>query len=202
MQPHVRKCFECIKSLEVKEGGKEGRKVFEVVGMNSPEKELVNMTQTVTAGGPVEIWLLAVETAMCTTLSTLLFKCYADMKKTKREKWIKDWPGQMSLTSGQLAWTVECTKALHAISDGQKSAMRQAKKKQVNLLNKLCDMVRSPLDKLSRSKVVNIVSIEVHGRDVLDRMAKAGCASINDFEWLLQLRFYFEQGTERCVVRQ
>ena len=34
-----------------KEGGKEGRKVFEVVGMNSPEKELVNMTQTVTAGG-------------------------------------------------------------------------------------------------------------------------------------------------------
>ena len=123
------------------------------------------------------------------------------MKKTKREKWIKDWPGQMSLTSGQLAWTVECTKALHAISDGQKSAMRQAKKKQVNLLNKLCDMVRSPLDKLSRSKVVNIVSIEVHGRDVLDRMAKAGCASINDFEWLLQLRFYFEQGTERCVVR-
>ena len=56
--------------------------------------------------------------------------------------------------------------------------MRQAKKKQVNLLNKLCDMVRSPLDKLSRSKVVNIVSIEVHGRDVLDRMAKEGCASI------------------------
>ena len=46
MQPHVRKCFECIKSLEVKEGGKEGRKVFEVVGMNSPEKELVNMKWT------------------------------------------------------------------------------------------------------------------------------------------------------------
>ena len=23
-----------------------------------------------------------------------------------------------------------------------------------------------------------------------------------NFEWLLQLRFYFEQGTERCVVRQ
>ena len=25
----------------------------------------------------------------CATLASLLFKCYADMKKTKREKWIK-----------------------------------------------------------------------------------------------------------------
>ena len=33
------------------------------------------------------MWLLGVETAMCATLSSLLFKCYADMKKTKREKW-------------------------------------------------------------------------------------------------------------------
>ena len=67
----MRKCFECIKSLEVKEGGKEGRKVYEVVGMNSPERELVPMTQTVTAGGPVEVWLLGVETAMCVSLHTV-----------------------------------------------------------------------------------------------------------------------------------
>ena len=62
-----------------------------------------------------EKWLLAVETGMCATLAKDMFRCFQDMKKTKREKWIKDWPGQMSLTSGQLAWTVECTKALHAL---------------------------------------------------------------------------------------
>ena len=43
--------------------------------------------------------------------------------------------------------------------------------------------MRGNLDKLSRNKVVNIVSIEVHGRDVLDRMAKAGCASINPYPY-------------------
>lgn len=52
--------------------------------------------------------------------------------RSKREKWIRDWAGQTTLTSGQIAWTVECTKALYATSEGHKSAMRQAKKKQVS----------------------------------------------------------------------
>ena len=125
------------------------------------------------------------------------------MKKTKREKWISFWAGQLSLCAGQIAWTAECTKALHATAEGGKGAMRQTKKRQVSTLNKLCDMVRGNLGKLDRKKVVNIVTVEVHSRDVIDRMVKSGCASVNDFEWLLQLRFYWEAGeTQRCVVKQ
>ena len=56
---------------------------------------------------------------------------------------------------------------------------RAAKKKQAGTLTKYCDMVRGNLDKLSRKKVVNIVTIEVHGRDTIDRMIKAGCANVS-----------------------
>ena len=73
--------------------------------------------------------------------------------------------------------------------------MKSVKKKQVSALNKLCDMVRGNLGKLDRKKVVNIITVEVHSRDVIDRMVKSGCSSVNDFEWLLQLRFYWEEGT-------
>ena len=202
VQPHVRKCFEAIKSLEMKEVGKEGKRVHEVSAMHSPEKETVPLTTTVVAAGAVEAWLLAVETAMCSTLSSLLFRCYSEMRKTKRERWVREWAGQLTLTSGQIAWTVECTKALHAIADGQKSAMRAAKKKQVSLLTKLCDMVRGNLGKLDRKKVTAIITIEVHAREVIDKMIKNGCNSVTDFEWLLQLRFYWEASSERCQVRQ
>jgi len=187
VQPHVRKCFEAIKSLEMKEVGKEGKRVHEVSAMHSPEKETVPLTTTVVAAGAVEAWLLAVETAMCSTLSSLLFRCYSEMRKTKRERWVREWAGQLTLTSGQIAWTVECTKALHAIADGQKSAMRAAKKKQVSLLTKLCDMVRGNLGKLDRKKVTAIITIEVHAREVIDKMIKNGCNSVTDFEWLLQV---------------
>ena len=203
VQPHVRKCFEAIKSLDMKEIGK--KNVLEAVGFKSPESEYVKLEDgnRVTCHGPVELWLLAVETGMCVTLSKDLHRCYIDMKKTKRERWISVWAGQLTLASGQLSWTTECTKALIATAEGGKGAMKQAKKKQVSTLNKLCDMVRGALGKLDRKKVVNIITVEVHSRDVIDRMAKSGCASVNDFEWLLQLRFYWEEGSsQRCVVKQ
>jgi dynein heavy chain len=35
--------------------------------------------------------------------------------------------------------------------------------------------------------------MEIHSRDVQDKMVKAGCADIDDFEWNMQLRFYFRK---------
>ena len=205
VQPHVRKCFEAIKNLDMREVGPVGRKVHEAVGFKSPEGEYVKLEDSfkVTCAGPVENWLLAVETGMCSTLAKDMFRCFQDMKKTKREKWISFWAGQLSLGCGQVAWTNECTKALQNVADGQKGAMRQAKKKQVQLLNKLCEMVRGSLGKLDRKKVVAIITVEVHSRDTINRMISAQCASVNDFEWLLQLRFYWEEGgSQRCIVKQ
>ena len=124
VQPHMRKCFEAIKSLDMREVGKQ----YEARGLNSPEGEAISLVAPVRCHGPVEGWLLLVETAMCSTISALLLRCYSDMKKTKREKWIRENSGQLTLTAGQIAWTVECTKALHAMADGQKTAVRQAMK--------------------------------------------------------------------------
>lgn len=77
------------------------------------DKEYVPLSAPVACGGPVESWLLAVEKGMVDTLAGLLFRCYAEMKKAKREKWIRDWAGMLSLAAGQIAWTAECTKAPH-----------------------------------------------------------------------------------------
>ena len=205
VQPHVRKCFEAIKALDMKEGGPAGRKTHEAVGFKSPEGEYVRLEDSykVTCAGPVEAWLLNVETGMCATLSKDMFRCFQDMKKTKREKWISFWAGQLTLGCGQISWTNECTKALTLLSEGGKGAMKQAKKKQVGLLNKLCDMVRGNLPKLDRKKVVAVITVEVHSRDTIMRMVSMNCVSVNDFTWLLQLRFYWEDGgSQRCIVKQ
>ena len=43
-----------------------------------------------------------------------------DQLKGKKEKWVKDTIGQLLITTGSIAWTTDCTKALNAISAGTK----------------------------------------------------------------------------------
>ena len=39
--------------------------------------------------------------------------------------------------------------------------------------------------------MVALITMEIHNRDVIERMVKANCNSVSDFEWLSQLRFVF-----------
>lgn len=83
---------------------------------------------------------------MRATLKSLLRACRLDLKKNlnKREKWVKEWPGQvitrnnkilcnisgrqMLITSSQIQWTSDCEKAL---GRGDKKGLKSLKKKQV-----------------------------------------------------------------------
>ena len=188
--------------------------------MISPENELVRLVPIVQAEGPVEDWLTALEASMRSTLKTLLPACYDAMKKdgnNRRDKWILakggqaeyGWPGQLLITAGQIGWTKECEKVLiEAEKSHKQGALRPLKKKWIQLLSKLSDIVRQPLDKLNRLKIIAIITIEVHAREVIDKMAKANVSSQQSFEWLSQLRFYWQcpegaqKGEETCLVRQ
>lgn len=70
----------------------------------------------------------------------------------KKEKWVKDNPGQMVITAGQIVWTAECEKAL-ADTEGARKALKLLKKKWINYLSKLTAVTRSKLSAIDRNKV-------------------------------------------------
>lgn len=51
-------------------------------------------------------------------------------------------------------------------------------------------------------QVVSLITIEVHARDVIEKLCKANCSSVNDFEWVSQLRFYWDRDQNDCLVKQ
>ncbi|KAI8923518.1 dynein heavy chain and region D6 of dynein motor-domain-containing protein [Entophlyctis helioformis] len=205
VQPHLKKCFDNINKLELAMAGTDGRRHNEALGMHSGEGEYVPFSTPVAVEGPVELWLLDIEAMMRVTLRKQLSGCLANLKKAKRDKWLKDWPGMLLITSGLITWTADCTKSLQEVEKGEKSALKGLKKKQISSLKKLADLVRSPLGKVDRKKLIALITIEVHSRDVIDRMVKSNCSGVNAFDWLSQLRFYWEKEAkddEDCYIRQ
>ena len=55
-------------------------------------------------------------------------------------------------------------------------------------LDDLRELVRTPLTKIGRQVLSALIVIEVHARDVVNKMMDEGVTNINDFEWISQLR--------------
>ena len=201
VQPHLKKCFDNLKFLELR---KEKTRTF-AQQMVSGEGEKVDLHTEVLLEGPVEAWLTDIENQMRNSLHERLVECRVDLRKnpSKRERWVFNWPGQLTLTSSLIQWTSDCTKALQQVKErGEKRPLKSLKKKQITLLEKYSEMVRGRLDRMQRAKIVALITIEVHARDVIDRMAKGNCNDVNAFEWLLQLRFYWDRDVDDCIIRQ
>lgn len=60
-------------------------------------------------------------------------------------------------------------------------------------MDNLIDVVRSDLDKLIRCTLEALVVLEVHNRDVIEKLVVNQVSTHQDFEWLKQLRYYWEE---------
>ncbi|XP_069857585.1 dynein axonemal heavy chain 2 isoform X2 [Dipodomys merriami] len=204
VQPHLKKCFDNIKLLRIQKVGGSSSKL-EAVGMFSGDGEYIDFLHSVLLEGPVENWLGEVERTMRITLRELLRNCRVALKKflNKRDKWVKEWAGQVVITASQIQWTADVTKCLMTAKErADKKILKVMKKKQVSILNKYSEAIRGNLTKIMRLKIVALVTIEIHARDVLERLYKSGLMDVNSFDWLCQLRFYWEKDFDDCIIRQ
>ena len=204
VQPHLKKCFEGVAKLDMKTPDSTHR-FYEAHGIHAKDKEYLPFISPIVTQGRPEDWLNDIEAGMFATTKKHLLKTLEDSKGMKKEKWVKEYHGQMLITAGQIIWTAECEKALgdsEGFGGGGKAGLKLLKKKWVSYLNKLTFVTRSRLNKIERNKVVALITIEVHARDVIEKLAKMGCQGSSDFNWVSQLRFYWDREQNDCVVKQ
>eukprot|EP00882_Tetradesmus_deserticola_P030456 GHRQ01034205.1.p1 GENE.GHRQ01034205.1~~GHRQ01034205.1.p1 ORF type:complete len:122 (-),score=39.90 GHRQ01034205.1:76-441(-) len=70
----------------------------------------------------------------------------------------------------------------------------------VRQLAELTRLVRGDLSSLGRRLLAALITIDVHSRDIVGSLLAKATSNVNDFEWQMQLRYYFEE--EDLVVRQ
>ena len=203
---HVAKCFEGVASLVIENKTDVVRGGFDIIGVKSIDKELVEFTAKVSAHSSIEVWLQKVNETLQNSLRLLLIDCVSSMKGTPLEVWLSDWQGQLLLTASSIAWTKACERALANIHSGKdKQILLVNHKRQLYLVSRLIKIVREPQQhKFNRAKIVALITSEVHKRDVIEMLMRSGCQSLDDYSWYSHLRFYLgdSESGGRCTIRQ
>jgi dynein heavy chain len=215
VMPHMKKLFDNIKSLTLSKPNANGAMV--ATEMRSNEDEVVPFEGQVslssknyfsvflneeyfqvTLDGQVEKWLRDVENKMKDVVKKKVLACRHDLANcgTKREKWLKIHPGQACITASQIQWTEEVEKSLR----DNILKLRSDRKKQHLVLKNFTDMIKKNLTRLERIKLVSLVTIEIHARDVINDLIKNQIKSQSAFEWQQQLRFYCRR--DEIVIEQ
>lgn len=114
--------------------------------------------------------------------------------------WVEKSEGQALITAASINYTYQTEMAiteyaeLHAnglsLQRRKNSPIYKVYKKWKSLIRRYCQMVRQPQSRLQRNKLVSLVTIEVHSRDILRHILAHRVHSLDDFEWSRQLRFY------------
>ncbi|XP_015148870.2 dynein axonemal heavy chain 12 isoform X2 [Gallus gallus] len=193
VQPHLKKCFEGIAKLHFLPN-------LDIKAMYSSEGERVEFISTIStseARGAVEKWLIQVEDIMLKSIHNVIAKSRMAYLETERKSWVLEWPGQVVLCVSQMFWTSEVHEVLCSQPEGLKDYYDTLQLQ----LNDIVELVRGKLSKQTRTTLGALVTIDVHARDVLMEMIESGVQSETDFQWLAQLRYYWELENVRvCII--
>ncbi|XP_015178312.1 PREDICTED: dynein heavy chain 7, axonemal, partial [Polistes dominula] len=183
VQPHLKKCFEGIAKLKFNEE-------LEVLAMRSSEDEevpLTNVISTMAARGQVEKWLIELERIMRESIRQVVKDAIDAYFIKERTAWVLDWPGQTLLCVGQMYWTQQVEEAMLRGVDGLREYFDQCQTE----LNNIIVLVRGKLSKQNRISLEALVTLDVHGKDVLEDLCEEEVTKNTDFRWLCHLRYYW-----------
>lgn len=192
VQPFLSKVFEAMKKLTF-------TSELSATQMVSKEGEIIDFVSPVhTTGKNVESWMTEVENQMLAAIREVIKIGVESYVETPRTEWVLKQPGQVCLNSSQVHWTAEVEEAIDS------AALSAYFEKLSDQLMGLVRLVRGDISKLQRMSIGALIVIDVHAKDTVEKMAKDNITDVFSFEWISQLRYYWEvddRATENLWVR-
>ena len=196
VRPHLKKVFENMADLEFQPD-------LTITAMMSGEKEKVNFNSLVNPKDKkVEDWMCEVEDMMFRSVRSVLEWSIKDYTQIEtRNQWILKHPGMCVLNGSQVHWTRNFENAL--TEGGLEGIKTFAQGLSKELLDTV-ELVRQKINKLQRITLGALIVLDVHARDVIDDLVRDQITDMTAFEWISQLRYYWEEDEDQvdnCRVK-
>jgi dynein heavy chain len=217
IMPHIGSVFDGIGDLELcytaaqakvikdepesNPGAMEGARA-----MVSKDRETVAFPWIFEMKGAVESWLNDLVKNMQMTLKGVLAVsmtdalAWEDINKP-REEWVFNVPAQIALVTSQVIWTEEVEAALEELESGQEDALKKYNELCNARLESLIRLVQMELSKGDRVKIITVITIDVHNRDVVGALVAKKVETNVDFKWQSQLRYYWLPDDRNVNIR-
>jgi dynein heavy chain len=202
MNKHVKKCFEGIAQLKI-DKQKSRNKTPQITSFSAPDGEEIELTTPISGHDKVEDWFKDLLRGMQAQIRALFKNPISPLKEVAKKAFqpeklaevIRQHKGQYLITSCQIEWTREVTSTLISLENGSsaggykrlKGGFKIKVEKYTNYVKKLSDDTRT------RNKLVALITIEQHNRDIVDSLAKKNITSPKHFEWVQQLKVTREE---------
>lgn len=142
-----------------------------------------------TCEGAVENWLNGILENIRHTLSTVLHDAHQAYMETTRDSWLRQFPAQLIIAASRIYFTSDVNSAFDRYEEGNKNALRDYSKNQIQQLASLTQMVQNDLDRGLRKKIITLITVDVHNRDVVLKLIDEKAESASVFTWQSQLRY-------------
>ncbi|XP_064623935.1 cytoplasmic dynein 1 heavy chain 1-like isoform X3 [Lineus longissimus] len=201
LQKHFKKMFAGVATIKLNE------EQTIVLGICSKEGEEVDFHTPVDLKVHPKIneWLTMVEKEMRVTLARLLasavqgvneFLQGATIDAEKYLLWVDKYQAQLVVLASQISWSEMVEAALQQIiaskTPDDLAPLEAVLTSVENTLNVLADSVLHEQPPVRRKKLEHLITELVHQRDVSRMLIKNKVNNPKSFDWLMQMRFYFD----------
>jgi len=170
--------------------------------------EEVNFEPQIKLEGKVEIYMQTVLDAMKMTLFKHVERCIVRYQELGRVEWLMHGGSKQPTDAAQVCIFVsavnyvnEVEQAFKDIKAGDKEAMITYNAKQVVQLKDLINTTTTALTKGQRMRVMCMITLDAHNRDIVAKMVRTEVMEVSHFQWQSQLKMYWRKPFQGFVWR-
>ena len=195
---HMSKVFLAVQELKLIENGNERPSAIEVISCVGTE--IVKLHTPLKLVGKVETYLADIIDAICNSLKIIVEDSIKRFNNNKREDWLRDDPSQVTLLVNLMDWVIKTEDAFVKLPSNP-AALKNYHLFVVDQLTNLIKLVQGDLPKPVRVKVMNLITMDTHSRDILDKLMNEKVTSNDEFQWQSQLKAYFNPSNKESCLR-